>query len=259
MSAQKEEEKNDKRNEKKNEEKDEESNKEIKNEDKEKSEDNNIINDNFENILGKEDINFDSIDFNINPFNSDIPEKKVKDNESEDLVLEEKEDDNFEVNKIQMNQKYHTSNDLLKVNYFSEDKSKEKEKDKNKEIFNINNKINSRVNNNNINNNINYNNNNLDNISHINNNFINFNLNNNFPFNENYNNSKKIFNNSNNINFDLEANSFIPRNSNNNNNDNNNDFFSNKIRQSWICSFCHNLNYQSKKYILFKYLLYFYL
>ena len=250
MSAKKVEEKNEDKNEEKNENKNEEKN-EVKNEDKnedsqnidkEKSQDNNILNDHFENILEKDDINFDSIDFNINPFNSDNPEKKDKDNESEDLVLEEKEDDKFEVNNIQLNQKYHTSNDLLKINYFPEEKPKEK--DNNKEIRNNN--IN------NINNNINYNNNNSDNnIANINNNFINYNSNNNnFLFNENYNNSKKNFNNSNEINYDLEANSFIPRNSNNNNNNNNN-FFSNKIRQSWICSFCHNLNYQSKKYILF--------
>ena len=238
------EDKNEDKNEEKNEDKNEDSNNENQNIDKEKSEDNNLLNEHFENILEKDDINFDSIDFNINPFNNDNPEKKEKDNESEDLVLEEKEDDKFEVNNIQLNQKYHTSNDLLKINYSPEDKLIEK--DKNKKLCNHNN-INI------INNNINYNNNNNfdNNIANINNNVINYNTNNNnFLFNKNYNNSNKNFNNSNDINYDLEANSFIPRNNDNNNNNNNN-FFSNKIRQSWICSFCHNLNYQSKKYILF--------
>ena len=77
--------------------------------------------------------------------------------------------------------------------------------------------------------------------------------------NDNFNKSRKSYNNSNNLNYDLDAISFIPRNNNsiNNNNVNNgnninnsnntNNFFSNKVRQSWICSFCHNSNYQGKK------------
>ena len=71
-------------------------------------------------------MNFDSIDFNINPFNNEKSENKEKENESEDLILEEKDDDKFELNNIQLNQKYHTSNDLLKINLDSEDKLKKK-------------------------------------------------------------------------------------------------------------------------------------
>ena len=80
--------------------------------------------------------------------------------------------------------------------------------------------------------------------------------------NDNFNKYRTNYNNSNNLNYDLDAISFIPRNNNsinNNNNGNNinnntNNFFPNKVRQSWICSFCHNSNYQGKK-ILFKIIL----
>ena len=205
-------------------------------ENKEKSkqnEENNLI---FENKLEKDDINFDSIDFNINPFNDDNPEKKKKDNDSDELVLEEKEDDKFDLNNIPLNTKYHTSNDLLKINIFSKDNQEEKEVDK-KVINNISNN----------NNNNNY----LNIIGNNNNNFLNYNSNN-FISNDIYNNSRKSYNNSNNINYDLEANAFIPKN-NNNNNDNNN-FFPNKNRQSCICSFCHNLNYESKYYLFINFL-----
>ena len=198
-------------------------------ENKEKSkqnEENNLI---FENELEKDDINFDSIDFNINPFNDDNPEKKKKDNDSDELVLEEKEDDKFDLNNIPLNTKYHTSNDLLKINIFSKDSQEEKELDKNKNILN-------NISNNNNNNNLNIIGNNI--------NFLNYNSNN-FISNDIYNNSRKSYNNTNNINYDLEANSFIPKNNNNNN------FFSNKNRQYWICSFCHNLNYESKYYLFF--------
>ena len=110
---------------------------------------------------------------------------------------------------------------------------KELDENKNKEIINS---INSS--NNNKSNNINI-------IENINNNFLNYNSNN-YVSNEN---SRKSYN-TNNINYDLEANSFIPKNNNINN------FFSDKKKQSWRCSFCHNINYESKIYFLISNILY---
>ena len=81
-----------------------------------------------------------------------------------------------------------------------------------------------------------------------------------FFINDKNNNSRNSYNKTNihNINYDLDANSFIPKNNNINNNNisinmnnnssnTNNDFYPNKVRQSWICSFCHNFYSQSKK------------
>ena len=117
-------------------------NKEKQKDEKEKLEDNdekslkNEVNDEkSENDKENEDIFFDSIDFNINPFNNEKPENKEKDNESDDLVLEEKEDDKFEHNNIQLNQKYHTSSDLIKINHDFENEPKEKDFYKNGEIL----------------------------------------------------------------------------------------------------------------------------
>ncbi len=82
----------------------------------------------FENKIEKDDINFDSIDFNINPFKEQKLEDKEQKSESDELVLEEKEDEKFEFNNIQLNSKFHTSNELLKVNFFQEDDEKGKGK-----------------------------------------------------------------------------------------------------------------------------------
>ena len=186
------------------------------------------VNENVENQIEKEDVNFDNIDFNINPFNSDNSKNDEKSNESNEFVLEEKEDEIFELNNISLNPKFHTSNELIKVDFFQDNNNiKEKE----------------------------YNKNNLNNI--INNNFTNYitNINpkkkdeNKDQFNDRNNNSRKSYNNSNILNLNLEANSFIPKKNNNNNNYNN--FFSTKGRTIWVCSFCHNINFESKKYIYF--------
>ena len=179
----------------------------------------------IEKDIEKEEMNFDSIDFNINPFNSKNSKSDDKNDQSGDLVLEEKEDDIFNLNKLNFNPKFHTSNDLPKID-FLEESPKEIDFDKNKD------KINDLFIDKN-NNNINLNNNSINDISSMNTN----------------NNSRKSYNNSNNLKLDLEANSFIPK--NRNMNDNLNNFFMAKGRTSWVCSFCHNFNYESKKYILF--------
>ena len=178
-------------------------------------------------IIEKEEMNFDSIDFNINPFNSKNSKSDDKNDQSGDLVLEEKEDDIFNLNKLNFNPKFHTSNDLPKID-FLEESPKEIDFDKNKDKIND---LFTDKNNNNINNNLN--NNSINDISSMNTN----------------NNSRKSYNNSNNLKLDLEANSFIPK--NRNMNDNLNNFFMVRGRTSWVCSFCHNFNYESKKYILF--------
>ena len=185
-------------------------------------------NDIIEKDIEKEEMNFDSIDFNINPFNSKNSKSDDKNDESVDLVLEEKEDDIFNLKNLNLNPKFHTSNDLLKIDFFPEEAPKETDLDKNEEKIN---NLFSDKNNNYINNNLN--NNIINEISSMNTN----------------NNSRKSYNNSNNLKLDLEANSFIPK--NRNMNDNLNNFFMAKGRTSWVCSFCHNFNYESKKYILF--------
>jgi hypothetical protein len=182
----------------------------------------------IEKDIEKEEMNFDSIDFNINPFNSKNSKSDDKNDESVDLVLEEKEDDIFNLKNLNLNPKFHTSNDLLKIDFFPEEDPKETDLDKNEEKIN---NLFSDKNNNYINNNLN--NNIINEISSMNTN----------------NNSRKSYNNSNNLKLDLEANSFIPK--NRNMNDNLNNFFMEKGRTSWVCSFCHNFNYESKKYILF--------
>ena len=174
-------------------------------------------------IIEKEEMNFDSIDFNINPFNSKNSKNDDKNDESEDLVLEEKEDDIFNLKNLNLNPKFHTSNDLLKIDFFPEEAPKETDLDKNEEKIN---NLFSDKNNNYINNNLN--NNIINEISSMNTN----------------NNSRKSYNNSNNLKLDLEANSFIPKNCNMN--DNLNNLFMAKGRTSWVCSFCHNFNYESK-------------
>ena len=169
------------------------------------------LNKDMEYQMEKEDINFEDIDFNINPFNNDNSKDDEKSSESNELVLEEKEEEKSKLNNIPLNQKFHTSNELVKIDFFQDNISKEIKFDKN----NLNN-----IDNNNISNNKNGNNNQLIDIN----------------------------NNSDNLKLDLKANSFIPKNSNNNYNNNN---FSAKERTSWVCSFCHNFNYNSKKYIYF--------
>ena len=171
------------------------------------------LNKDMEYQMEKEDINFEDIDFNINPFNNDNSKDDEKSSESNELVLEEKEEEKSKLNNIPLNPKFHTSNELVKIDFFQDNISKEIKFDKN----NLNNIDN---NNNNISSNKNGNNNQLIDIN----------------------------NNSDNLKLDLKANSFIPKNSNNNYNNNN---FSAKERTSWVCSFCHNFNYNSKKYIYF--------
>jgi hypothetical protein len=178
----------------------------------------------IEKDIEKEEMNFDSIDFNINPFNSKNSKSDDKNDESKDLVLEEKEDDIFNLKNLNLNPKFHTSNDLLKIDFFPEEAPKETDLDKNEEK--INNLFSDKNNNNYINNNLN--NNIINEISSMNTN----------------NNSRKSYNNSNNLKLDLEANSFIPK--NRNMNDNLNNLLMAKGRTSWVCSFCHNFNYESK-------------
>ena len=188
----------------------------------EKSSANEKEDDIIEKDIEKEEMNFDSIDFNINPFNSKNSKSDDKNDQSGDLVLEEKEDDIFNLKNLNLNPKFHTSNDLLKIDFFPEEDPKETDLDKNKDKIN-------------------------DLFSDKNNNYINNNINDISSMNTN-NNSRKSYNNSNNLKLDLEANSFIPK--NRNMNDNLNNFFMAKGRTSWICSFCHNFNYESK-YIYF--------
>ena len=174
----------------------------------------------FENKIEKDDINFDSIDFNINPFKEQKLEDKEQKSESDELVLEEKEDEKFEFNNIQLNSKFHTSNELLKVNFFQEDDEKGKGKKVNNE-------------------------NNLFNLT--NNNKININNNNIFDSIDKYNSdSRNSYNNNSNIKFDLDANSFFPRNNN----------YYNKGKQNWICSYCNNFNNQSKTFLFILIFLY---
>ena len=154
----------------------------------------------LENETEKEEMNFESIDFNINPFNSNDSKKDEKSDESDEFVLEEKE-----LNNIQFN-KFHTSNDLLKIDFFPKeepneielDKIKIQDKDKNNNLKddNINNIFSGK-------NSINYNvqNNEIKDFSSINDNT----------------NSRKSYNNSKNINLDIGANSFIPKNPNRSN------------------------------------------
>ena len=188
-------------------------------------------NDILENETEKEEMNFDSIDFNINPFNSNDEKKEEKSDESDEFVLEEKELKNIQYNK------FHTSNDLIKIDPFQEEEPNEIELDKNK--IQDNDKNNNLKDDNNIfssNNSINYNvqNNEIKDFSSINDNS----------------NSRKSYNNSKNINLDIGANSFIPKNPNRSNNNINN-FFMTKGRPSWICSFCHNFNFESKQNIIY--------
>jgi len=183
---------------------------------------------NDDDIIEKEEMNFDSIDFNINPFNSKNSKSDDKNDESEDLALEKKEDDIFDLKNLNLNPKFHTSNDLLKIDFFPEESPKETDLDKNNDKIND---LFSDKNNNYINNNLN--NNSINDISSMNTN----------------NNSRKSYNNSNNLKLDIDANSFIPK--NRNMNDNLNNFFMAKGRTSWVCSFCHNFNNESKKIYYF--------
>ena len=208
----------------------------------ENSSKNDEIIENLENELEKGEMNFDSINFNINPFNNNDNDndkdninnkEKSLENDSDDLILEEKEDEDnkLELNNMQLNPKYNTSKDVIQANFYSNE---------NKEDKNIFNNI------------INFNSN------------SNSNDDNNLYISDKNNNSRNSYNNTNihNYNYDLDANSFIPKNNNinnnnananmnNNNNNSNNDFYSNKVRQSWICSFCHNFNSQSKNIFYF--------
>lgn len=190
----------------------------------------------LENDAEKEEMNFDSIDFNINPFNSNDSKKEEKSEESDEFVLEEKEDNRFGLKNIQLN-KFHTSNDLLKIDFFQNEEPNEIDSDKNKSQDKYNN-LKKDIDNNNIfndHNNINYNlqKNEIKDFS---------------PLNDN-NNSRKSYNNSNNLNLDVGASSFFPKNPNRSNNNINN-FFMTKGRPSWICSFCHNFNFESKQIFL---------
>lgn len=183
------------------------------------------INEIIENETEKEEMNFDSIDFNINPFNSNDEKKEEKGEESDEFVLEEKELKNIQFNK------FHTSNDLLKIDFFPKEETNEFEvnKDKNNNLSKDNNN-NNIFNDNNINN-YNLQKNEINDFSSINHNS----------------NSRKSYNNSYNLNLDIGASSFIPKNPNrSSNNSNINNFFMTKGRPSWICSFCHNFNFESK-------------
>lgn len=183
------------------------------------------INEIIENETEKEEMNFDSIDFNINPFNSNDEKKEEKSEESDEFVLEEKELKNIQFNK------FHTSNDLLKIDFFPKEEPNEIEVDKDK-----NNNLPKDNNNNNI-----FNNNNINNY------YLQKNEINDFSSINDNSNSRKSYNNSNNLNLDLGANSFIPKNPNrSSNNSHINNFFMTKGRPSWICSFCHNFNFESK-------------
>ena len=210
--------------------------------------------DNIDDEFNKEEPNFDSIDFNINPFNSNIESGNIKekDNESDDCFFLHEEEDKFKANIDKDN-----NNDLNNDN-------------NNDNNFKINNKLqplnNLQMNLNSDNMQMNTNNNFISNFNNnkVNNNFINYiDKNNNNMYNNNiYNNFGYINNSSNNlynINYDLQAAPFMPKNNNeivnsaninNININNNNNFLLAKGRQSWICPFCQNFNSKSKLYYL---------
>ena len=179
--------------------------------------------------MDKEDPNFDSIDFNINPFNNNIDKaNKEKDKESEDLSLV-KEEEIIKINNNNNDVNLKTNNVINALN--------------NPQIIiipeytniNNNNTYFSNVNNNNF---INYNN--------ANNNIYNNNPFNNTEYNNNVlNNNYNLFN----VIYDLKAAPFLPKNININPNINklniNNDLLQAKGQQSWICSFCQNFNSKS--------------
>lgn len=218
----------------------------------------------------KEDINLDTIDFNINPFKneiSEIPQNK--------LITEEKNYNDkqiFKFNENQIEGQYHTFFNQPKPNLISKENIEEKKKGMNndnnisfKTIMNLNNdnlNINNDINSSlihNINdyNNINNNNNiktNLNqflqipnnNVSQVHNPLVQSNyINNNIPINNLNNNNNQINFNNNNIN--NQTNNF-----NNNTNFYNNQLYTNQNisnmgQLSWICSFCNNLNNGGKK------------
>lgn len=210
----------------------------------------------------KEDINFDSIDFNINPFNNESKNNELKKEEpfleKEDYISEESKDI---VN--QKGQKFQSSDNLFNFKLFSENKI-----GKNIKINDINDKVDSSSNSlikniykdtTNIFNNIKINSSYDNYYNNIRNNFNPFfpipNINsraNSNPFLESFINNNQL-NNNNPINYSNNNNqiNYINNNANNQinyiNNSNNNQFNCNNNYYSmnnmnWICSYCNNYN-----------------
>jgi hypothetical protein len=240
----------------------EEEKKQIK-EDKDAGSSNNISDSKKDNIeymddeLEKEDSNFDSIDFNMNPFNNnnDLTNGE-RHKESDDFILSKKEDKNIQIN--------NDSNDNLnlKLNIYSDTMNNQMMKS-NPEHIGINNDYNNIFNDFNNSNSIN-NNNLFDYIDDRGENVYNNNFNKSIGFNNNVIN-KNVFN----IGYDIKAAPFLPKKSNiqinpnlnniniNGNNNNNNNILFAKGFQSWICPYCHNYNSNGKRYffkIIFFYL-----
>ena len=202
---------------------------------------------NVEDELDKEEPNFDSIDFNINPFNNNTEvTNKKNENDSEDFFFEQVEEDD---DTIKINKNTNNINAINNINIIPNIS--------NNPQFNLSPK------NTNINQNNNNNNNNCFPNFHNNNgsgNYLNYNnSNNNMNNNNSYSNigyGNNVINNSNlfNINFDFKAAPFFPENNNipinpninNLNINNNNNLFQGKDRQSWICWYCQNFNSKSK-------------
>jgi hypothetical protein len=201
--------------------------------------------------LEKEDSNFDSIDFNMNPFNNNNEiTNGERHKESDDFILSKKEDKNIQIN--------NDLNDNLnfKLNIYPDTMNNQM---MNSNPENIS--INTNIDYNNIFNNFNNNN------TNDNNNFINYiNGQEKNVFKNNFNkpigfNNNVINNNVFNIGYDIKAAPFLPKSSNiqmnpnmnniniNNNNNNSNNLLFSKGFQSWICPYCHNYNSKGKHYI----------
>ena len=201
---------------------------------KNKSEINQSNPDSIEDELDKEDLNFDSIDFNINPFNdiNDITNKQnEKENESKKNFYLSEEEGIINTNLIDNTNNF--PNNKLKTPYNPQMNLIEGNYNMNQEGNNYFPKF-------------------INDISGINNNTIIFNNTNNNIYNNNNNSYNNINPNSNimnnnlyNMGYDFKVSPFLS-NYNNKINNNNNQFKLAKDNQSWICSFCQNFNLSSK-------------
>ena len=209
---------------------------------KNKSEINQSNPDSIEDELDKEDLNFDSIDFNINPFNdiNDITNKQnEKENESKKNFYLSEEEGIINTNLIDNTNNF--PNNKLKTPYNPQMNLIEGNYNMNQEGNNYFPKF-------------------INDISGINNNTIIFNNTNNNIYNNNNNSYNNIYPNSNimnnnlyNMGYDFKVSPFLSNYNNirinpniNKINNNNNQFKLAKDNQSWICSFCQNFNLSSK-------------
>ena len=224
----------------------------------------------------KEEINFDYIDFNINPFNNEEISKKEQKNKDE-LILEKKVDKEGELQKkyndIQNRQKYRLNNYLNKNNENIEEDLEEKQFSSNNDINILNVKDNrkdallsnfsSKTNYYNQNNNAIvksydiYPNINTDSKTIIPKSIYNSNSNYN-PFLPNFNNQINYINNNNGNNQINYMNPINYINNYGNNqinfiNNNNNNFFPMSTHQNWICSLCNNFNAGGKNLFIINY------